>query len=250
MSASPAVRPVAVVTGAAGGVGRAVARRLAADGMRIVACDRDESVDEVARELTADGFPARGVRFDVRDEQAVEAAVADVCRREGPPAAVVVAHGVPGPNASVWECAPDRWRQVLDVNLTGTYLVCRAVLPPMLKQGSGRVVLIASMAGKEGNPNDSAYSASKAGVICLAKSLGRETATSGVLVNAVAPGVVDTPMLRHASDELLEYMTSRIPMGRIARPEEVAATVSWLCSPECTFSTGAVFDLSGGRASY
>lgn len=250
MSAVTTPRPLAVITGAVGGVGRAVARRLAADGMRIIACDRDDDVHDMARELTADGFPARGVPFDVRDEQAVQAAVSDICRTEGPPAAVVVAHGVPGPNASVWECEPERWRQVMDVNLTGAYLVCRSILPPMLEQGSGRVVLIASMAGKEGNPYNAAYSASKAGVICLAKSLGRETATSGVLVNAVAPGVVDTPMLEHASDELLEYMTSRIPMGRIARPEEVAATVAWLCSPDCTFSTGAVFDLSGGRASY
>ncbi|RFS84305.1 SDR family oxidoreductase [Actinomadura spongiicola] len=250
MSASAATPPLAVVTGAAGGVGRAVARRLAAAGMRLILCDRGDNVHDMARELAADGGAARGVRFDVRDEEAVEAAIADIGRREGPPAAVVVAHGIPGPTASVWECEPDHWRQVMDVNLTGAYLVCRSVLPLMLEQGYGRVVLIASMAGKEGNPYDSAYSASKAGVICLAKSLGRETATSGVLVNAVAPGVVDTPMLEHASEELLEYMTSRIPMGRIARPEEVAATVAWLCSPDCTFSTGAVFDLSGGRATY
>ncbi|MEV6864998.1 SDR family NAD(P)-dependent oxidoreductase [Streptosporangium subroseum] len=250
MSTPSAARPVAVITGAAGGVGLAVARRLGSDGMQIVACDQHESVDQVARELTADGIPARGMRFDVRDERAVEAAIADVCRREGPPSAVVVAHGVPGPSTPVWRCEPQEWREVMEVNLTGAYLVCRAVLPSMLELGSGRIVLIASMAGKEGNPNSSAYSASKAGMIALAKSLGRETATSGVLVNAVAPGVIDTPMLRHASAELLQHMTSRIPMGRIARPEEVAATVAWLCSSECSFSTGAVFDLSGGRASY
>jgi 3-oxoacyl-[acyl-carrier protein] reductase len=150
----------------------------------------------------------------------------------------------------LWECTPDEWQQVLQVNLFGVFLCCRAIVPKMIEQGYGRIVNIASIAGKEGNPNASHYSATKAGVIALTKSLAKETARSGVIVNCITPAVVETDILKQMSEEHIDYMLSKIPMGRFGLKEEAAAMVAWLCSSDCSFSTGAVFDLSGGRATY
>jgi 3-oxoacyl-[acyl-carrier protein] reductase len=163
---------------------------------------------------------------------------------------LVNAAGIAGPNAPLWQVKHDDWVHTIAVNLTGTFLMCRAVVPGMRTRGWGRIVNIASVAGKEGNPNLSAYSASKAGVIGMTKSLGKELATDGVLVNAITPAVVDTPMNRMVAPDTLAYMIGKIPMGRLGQPTEVAELVSWLCSERCSFSTAAVFDLSGGRSTY
>ncbi len=170
--------------------------------------------------------------------------------RAGPVDVLVNSAGVVGPNRPLWEVEDDAWATTFDVNVTGTFRMLRAVLPGMRERGWGRVVNIASMAGKDGNPNLSAYSASKAAVIAMTKSVGKELATSGVAVNAVAPAVFETPMNADTAPEVLERLASLIPMGRLGRPEEAAALVSWLCSDECSFSTGSVYDLSGGRATY
>jgi 3-oxoacyl-[acyl-carrier protein] reductase len=158
--------------------------------------------------------------------------------------------GITGGNKKTWEFTPDEWQQVLQVNLFGVFLCCRALVPKMIEQGYGRIVNIASIAGKEGNPNASHYSASKAGVIALTKSLAKETARSGVIVNCITPAVIETDILKQMSQEHIDYMLSKIPMGRFGLKEEAAAMVAWLCSSDCSFSTGAVFDLSGGRATY
>jgi 3-oxoacyl-[acyl-carrier protein] reductase len=158
--------------------------------------------------------------------------------------------GIAGRSAPAWELSVDEWQQVIGIDLTGVFLGCRAVLPGMLERGYGRIVNIASIAGKEGNPNAVPYSAAKAGVIGLTKSIAKEVATQGVIVNAVTPAVIETEILKQVSEEHIAYMTSRIPMGRVGQPEEVAALVRFLCSREVSFSTGAVFDISGGRATY
>jgi 3-oxoacyl-[acyl-carrier protein] reductase len=158
--------------------------------------------------------------------------------------------GISGPNHTVWEYPVEAWQQVIDINLLGVFYCCRSVVPVMLSQGYGRIVSMASIAGKEGNPNASAYSAAKAGVIGLTKSLGKELAEQGILVNCVAPAAVETDLFKQMTPEHVEYMRSRIPMGRFGKIEEVASLVAWLASEECTFSTGGVFDLSGGRATY
>ncbi len=158
--------------------------------------------------------------------------------------------GIAGVSKALWECEPEEWKRVIDLDLVAVFLCCRAVVPRMLEHGFGRIVNIASIAGKEGNPLASHYSAAKAGVIGLTKSLGKELAQSGILVNAVAPAVIRTDILKQCSQAHVDYMVSRIPMGRVGQAEEVAALVAWLCGQECTFSTGAVFDISGGRATY
>jgi len=158
--------------------------------------------------------------------------------------------GIAGATKKTWELSPAEWQQVLQVNLFGVYLCCRAVVPGMLERGYGRIVNIASIAGKEGNPNASHYSATKAGVIALTKSLGKELAQSGILVNCIAPAVIQTDILKQVTQQHIDYMLAKIPMGRFGRADEAAALVAWLCSEDCSFNTGAVFDLSGGRATY
>ncbi|HZP97952.1 MAG TPA: SDR family NAD(P)-dependent oxidoreductase [Reyranella sp.] len=237
----------AIVTGGARGIGLACAQRIAAGGGRIALWDRDM---DRAKQSAASLGAAIAVQVDVADEKSIAEALARTEKDLAAPDILVASAGITGPNTTVAQYPVDAWQQVIDVNLTGVFLCNRAVVPGMVKRGWGRIVNIASVAGKEGNPNASAYSASKAGVIGLTKSLGKELATSGVLVNCVAPAVVKTELFSQMTEQHIQYMLSKIPMNRFGEVEEVAEMVSWLASPQCTFSTAAVFDLSGGRATY
>ena len=222
---------VAVVTGGASGLGAASADRLRKDGLRVVTLDLAGQPD---------------VRLDVTDDDALAAAAAEI----GPVDVLVNSAGILGPNVPLLETDSSSWRKVLDVNVLGVVGAMRAFVPGMVERGWGRVVNLASMAGKDGNPNLAAYSASKAAVIALTKSAGKELAQTGVLVNAIAPAVIATPMNQTTAPEVLAHITSLIPMKRVGRPEEVAELISWLASERVTFSTGAVYDISGGRATY
>jgi NAD(P)-dependent dehydrogenase (short-subunit alcohol dehydrogenase family) len=239
---------VALVTGAAKGIGYAIARRLVDDGMSVIVADIDEAGARSA--ATALGDMAHPMHLDVTLWDAWDAVVSDVQEEHGAITVLVNCAGIAGRSAPCWELSPDEWNQVIAIDLTGTWFGCRAVLPAMIQAGYGRIVNIASIAGKEGNPNASPYSAAKSGVLGLTKSIAKEVATKGVLVNAVTPAVIATEILQQMTDEHVAYMTSRIPMGRVGQPEEVAALVSFLSSRELSFSTGAVFDISGGRATY
>jgi 3-oxoacyl-[acyl-carrier protein] reductase len=238
----------AIVTGAARGIGEAIARRLASEGAAVMIADVDDQSASIA--AAAIGELAVAQQLDVTEPVSWDAAVRAALDRWGRIDALVNNAGIAGRSAPIWELAIDEWQQVVDIDLTGVFLGCKAVLPVMIDAGSGRIVNIASIAGKEGNPNAVPYSAAKAGVIGLTKAVAKEVATKGVLVNAVAPAVIETPILAQVSDEHIAYMTSRIPMGRVGKPEEVAALVAFLCSSDLTFSTGAVYDISGGRATY
>ena len=196
------------------------------------------------------GGPAGWIEVDVSDPDAVEAALHKTQARAASIDIVVNNAGISGPNKTTWEYPVDDWRRVIDIDLNGPYLVCRAVVPQMKDAGYGRIVNIASVAGKEGNANAPAYSAAKGGLIALTKSLGKELAGSGVLVNCVTPAAVETRIFDQMTKSHIDMMRSKIPMGRFGRPEEIAAMVAWLCSEDCSFSTGGVFDLSGGRATY
>ena len=221
----------AIVTGAESGIGAACVARLRRDGVETVSFDL---------------APGANFQLDVSDGPAVNAAVSKV----GPVDIVINSAGIIGPNKPLWEITDDEWQRTVSINVNGVFNLCRAVVPAMRDKGWGRIVNIASIAGKEGNPNLAAYSASKGAVIALTKALGKELATSGVLVNAIAPAVIETPMNAGNTPEVLAYMLSRIPMGRIGQADEVAALVAWLVSDELSFSTGAVYDISGGRATY
>jgi 2-dehydro-3-deoxy-L-rhamnonate dehydrogenase (NAD+) len=236
----------AVVTGAARGIGLTIAERLLKSGARVSIWDRDREVVETS----AKDLGALAHALDVSDYAAVQAAVEETESRLGSIDILVTSAAIGGATTTVVDYPVDVWRHVLDVNLTGVFLCCRAVVPVMQKRNYGRVINIASIAGKEGNPNASAYSASKAGVIALTKTLGKELATTGVRVNCITPGVVRTDMLKQATQQHIDYMLSKVPMGRFGTVEEMGSLVAWLASEECSFSTGAVFDISGGRATY
>ena len=241
---------VAVITGGAQGIGYATAQRMLASGASVVLWDIDAArLATAVRELSASG-QVSGDTVELTDEASVAAVTAAAVARHGRIDILVNNAGITGGNAPTWELSPAVWRQVVEVNLIAPFLTCRAVVPQMIAQGYGRIVNIASVAGKEGNPNASHYSASKAGLIGLTKSLGKELATKGVLVNAVAPAAARTAIFDQMSPEHIGFMLGKIPMGRLVTVDEVAAMVSWLASEESSFTTGAVFDLSGGRATY
>lgn len=231
---------VALVTGGASGLGAAAAQRLAGSGARVAVLDQ----------AAAGGAGHHHVVADVTDAAAVAAAVASVERTLGGIDVLVHAAGIGGPWGSAFELDVESWRRIVDVNLTGTYLLARTVVPGMASRGYGRVVFVSSVAGKEGHPLLPAYASAKAGVIALAKSLGRELAGSGVLVNAVTPAAFATPMATEQPPETLERMVASVPLGRLGEPREAATLIAWLASEECSFATGAVFDLSGGRSVY
>ena len=238
----------AVITGGASGIGLAIARRLLASGGRVSVWDRDSAALEKLASVLAAGTDFRLV--EVSDAKSVEAAARATASAFGRIDALVCSAGIAGPNATTWEYPLDAWRRVMDVNVDGVFFCNRAVVPVMLERDYGRIVNIASVAGKEGNPNASAYSASKAAVIALTKSLGKELATTGIRVNCVTPAAVKTAIFDQLSQQHIDFMLSKIPLGRFGQVEEIAALVAWLCTEDCSFSTGAVFDLSGGRATY
>ena len=241
---------IAVVTGGARGIGYAIAERLVDSGAACSLWDRDtEAVTAAAKTLSARGR-VHTAMVDVTEADSVQAAAQDTLRELGRVDILVNNAGIAGASKPTWELTPAEWQQVLQIDLFGVYLCCRALVPGMRERGSGRIVNIASIAGKEGNPNASHYSAAKAGVIALTKSLGKELAKSGVMVNCITPAVIETDILKQITPQHVDYMRSKIPMDRFGRKEEAAALVAWLCSEECSFSTGAVFDLSGGRATY
>jgi 2-dehydro-3-deoxy-L-rhamnonate dehydrogenase (NAD+) len=239
----------AVVTGGATGIGLAIAQRLVQSGGSVTLWDRDIATAKSAA-LTL-GAKANAVQVDVSSHESVQRAVQATLQQGGGRIdALVNSAGITGPNAKVWEYPVNAWQEVMQVNLNGLFYCCREIAPVMRDAGYGRIVNIASVAGKDGNPNASAYSASKAAVIALTKSLGKELADTGVRVNCVTPAAVKTGMFAQMTEQHIQFMLSKIPMGRFGTPEEIAATVAWLCTEDCSFSTGAVFDLSGGRATY
>jgi 3-oxoacyl-[acyl-carrier protein] reductase len=240
----------AIVTGGARGIGRAISERLLASGARVSLWDVDAAaLEQASAELSSAGT-VHTATVNLADFDSVCAAAEATASALGKLDILVNNAGITGGNAKTWEINPADWRRVLDINLNGVFYACHAVVPHLLKNGYGRIVNIASIAGKEGNPNASHYSASKAAVIALTKSLGKELATSGITVNAVAPAVIATEILAQMTQSHIDYMLSKIPMGRFGKKEEAAALVAWLCSEDCSFTTAAVFDLSGGRATY
>ena len=240
---------VAVVTGGANGIGAAVVDRLVHSGARVAIWDRDLSAPE-ARVAALPQDQLLRVAVDVADAVSVAAAGAQTLAALGRIDVLVNSAGIAGPTHALVDHPDDAWRQVMAVNLDGTFHCCRAVVPAMQAQGYGRIVNIASIAGKEGNPNASAYSASKAGVIALTKSLGKELAAKDIAVNCITPATARTRILDQVSPAFVDYMLSKIPRGRFVTVDEIANMVAWLCSAENSFTTAAVFDLSGGRATY
>ncbi len=231
---------VAFVTGGASGIGAAVAQRLHEEGAHVASLDLEQR--------SPNGVLA--IEGDVSRSAEVDAAVAKARDELGPIDVLVCSAGVPGESLPTVEVTDEEWRRVFGVNADGVFYCNRAVIPEMVERGYGRIVNVSSIAGKEGNPMAGAYSASKAAVIAMTKAIGKDLARTGVLVNCVAPAVVDTPILDGITDEHIGYMVDRIPMGRMGEPEEVAALICWLASEECSFSTGATYDISGGRAVY
>jgi len=241
-----------VITGGATGLGYAIAQRMIASGARVTLWDRDIGGMGTAAEKLKAEFPGAVVACVPVDVAQAEA-VAQATRQTlaiAPVDALVCCAGITGPNTKVWDYPVDAWQQVMNVNINGVFLCCRELAPHMRERNYGRIVNIASVAGKEGNPNASAYSTSKAAVIGFTKSLGKEMADTEVRVNCVTPAAVKTAIFDQMTPEHIQFMLSKIPMGRFGTPEEVAAMVGWLCTEDCSFSTGAVFDLSGGRSTY
>lgn len=240
----------AVVTGGAQGIGLSVARRLLDSGASVSLWDRDaELLSKTAREL-GQAHLVTAHFVDVSDDASVAAATTETLDRHGKIDILVANAGIAGPNHKTWDYPVEAWKQVIEINLVGVFLCCRAIVPHMLRAGYGRVVNVASIAGKEGNPNASAYSASKAGVIALTKSLGKETADKNIAINCITPAAARTRIFDQMSQEHIDFMLSKIPRGRFLEVDEVSAMVAWLVSEENSFTTGAVFDLSGGRATY
>ena len=241
---------VAVVTGGARGIGLAVAERVLKSGGCVSVWDRDANrLEEISATLSPLGEVA-GRRVELTDDNDVHDAVQETLSRFGKIDILVNNAGITGGNGPTWELEPKVWRDVIEVNLIAPFLLCRAIVPHMISQGYGRIVNVSSIAGKEGNPNASHYSASKAGLIGLTKSLAKELATKDILVNCVTPAAARTEIFDQMKQEHINYMLSKIPMNRFAEPPEIAALICWLASEDCSFSTGAVFDASGGRATY
>jgi 3-oxoacyl-[acyl-carrier protein] reductase len=238
----------ALVTGAARGIGLAIASRLAADGARVALLDLDGAAADAAAKKVGGG--AMAIAADVTKASEVDAAVDRVVDAWGRLDILVNNAGITGRSFPIWELSDEDWRRVIDADLTSVFLCCRAAVKVMLRQGSGRIINIASIAGKEGNPTLVPYSAAKAGVIGLTKALAKEVCTRGILVHAIAPAVIGTELLQQMEKSTVDLLVSKIPMGRVGRPEEVAALAAWLASDDCSFTTGAVHDLSGGRATY
>jgi NAD(P)-dependent dehydrogenase (short-subunit alcohol dehydrogenase family) len=241
---------VAVVTGSARGIGYAIAERLLQQGASVCLWDVDAAALAQAKATLSALGQVETTQVDITSVESTVAAAKQTEAALGKIDLLVNNAGIAGNNAKTWELKLEDWQRVVDINLTGTFLCCRAVIPYLLSNGYGRIVNVASVAGKEGNPNAAHYSASKAGVIALTKSLGKELATSNVLVNCITPAVIETDILQQMTQAHIDYMLSKIPMSRFGQKQEAAALVAWLCSEECSFSTGAVFDLSGGRATY
>ena len=241
----------AIVTGAAQGIGEGIATRLARAGARVAVADRNTAAAETAAGrldgIDAQAFP---VSVDVASPSSIEAMVEQVLAKTGRIDILVNNAGIAGKAAPVWDQSDEDWQSVIDINLTGVFQCCRAVIGHMRDRDYGRIVNVASVAGKDGNPNMSAYSASKAGVIALTKSLGKEVAENNICVNAVTPAVIRTPILEQLTPEQVDYMTSKIPRRRTGKIEEVAAVVHFLASPDCSFVTGQTYDVSGGRSTY
>ncbi|MBN9457304.1 MAG: SDR family oxidoreductase [Bosea sp. (in: a-proteobacteria)] len=235
MNAIDLNRRIALLTGGGGGIGRAVAERFAASGATVIVWDLAGPADE---------------RIDVTDEAAVTAAMQRLLARHGRLDILVNCAGITGPNLRIEDYPLADWQRTVDISLKSTFLCCKAAVPAMRAQNSGRIVNLASIAGKEGNATMTAYSAAKGAVIALTKALGRELADTGIRVNCVAPAVIATPMNQQMTPEAYAAVVAKIPLGRPGQPEEVAAMIAWLASDECSFSTGACFDLSGGRATY
>ncbi len=231
---------VALVTGGSSGIGAAVAARMLAEGARVASFDLHANAPE----------GVLGIAGDVSRSSDVEAAVVRTQNELGPIDILVCSAGVPGASLPTVEVTDEEWRRVMGINADGVFFCNRAVIPSMVERGYGRIVNVASIAGKEGNPMAGAYSASKAAVIAMTKAIGKDVARTGIVVNCVAPAVIETPILDGITQEHIDYMVERIPMGRMGEPEEVAALICWLASEECSFSTGATFDISGGRAVY
>ena len=240
----------ALVTGGARGIGFAAVKRLLSDGARCVIWDRDQKAIDDAKAQLTDLGEVTSDRVELANPDSVEALAGQVLKRHGKIDILVNNAGIAGVNKMLWECTPEEWREVMDVDLYGVFLCCRAFVPAMLKGGWGRIVNVASIAGKEGNPTASHYSAAKAGVIGLTKSLGKELSNTNIRVNCITPAVIETEILKQCTQAHIDYMLSKIPMGRVGQAKEVAAMIAWLSSDEVSFSTGAVFDISGGRATY
>lgn len=237
----------AVITGGAAGIGLAIANRVAAEGGSVMIWDRDQTAIDAA---SKNSDRISGIQLDITDSDVVEAAALETRKQFGGIDILVCSAGVTGPNLTTWEYPVEDWRQVFDVNVNGLFYCNRACVPVMLESNYGRIVNIASVAGKEGNPGAPAYSASKAAVIGLTKSLGKELAKHPITVNCVTPAAVKTAIFDQMTDEHIAYMLSKIPLGRFGTVDEIASLVCWLASEECSFTTGAVFDASGGRATY
>ena len=241
---------VAVVTGGAQGIGYAIAERMLASGATVVLWDADAGKLAEAKTSLGSQGKVDTATVELTDAADVDAAAKKAVAAHGKIDILVNNAGITGGNATTWELEPEIWRRVIEVNLVAPYLVCRAVVPHMLSAKYGRIVNIASVAGKEGNPNASHYSASKAGLIALTKSLGKELAGKGIIVNAITPAAAKTAMFATMSQQHIDYMLSKIPMGRFLEVNEAAAMVAWLSSEDCSFTTGSVVDISGGRATY